>query len=166
MKEVASVKGCLFPAILEFKRRQALQTAGVVTRRVISSTPLTLGMELRKEIWALSEDSPASEDTEIEAVYNEEGLFVGDFNTYKLLSKYGIRPQKNEPSHSVCSIGFSPKEQKWYGWSHRAIFGYGVGDDFYHPDTAFGDGGKKPPSVILSLAEAEQAARNFARDVS
>lgn len=24
-------------------------------------------------------------------------------------------------------IGFSPKEEKWYGWSHRAIYGFGVG---------------------------------------
>ncbi|WP_138438568.1 hypothetical protein [Marinobacter alexandrii] len=25
------------------------------------------------------------------------------------------------------TIGFNPKEQKWYGWSHRAIFGFGIG---------------------------------------
>lgn len=24
-------------------------------------------------------------------------------------------------------VGFSPKENKWYGWSHRAIFGFGIG---------------------------------------
>ena len=27
----------------------------------------------------------------------------------------------------VACIGFSEKEQKWYGWSHRAIFGFGIG---------------------------------------
>ena len=26
-------------------------------------------------------------------------------------------------------IGFNPAEQKWYGWSHRAIFGFGVGSE-------------------------------------
>jgi hypothetical protein len=26
-----------------------------------------------------------------------------------------------------CSIGFCEKEQKWYGWSHRAIYGFGIG---------------------------------------
>ncbi len=26
-----------------------------------------------------------------------------------------------------CSIGWNEEEQKWYGWSHRAIFGFGVG---------------------------------------
>jgi hypothetical protein len=29
----------------------------------------------------------------------------------------------------VARIGFSEREQKWYGWSHRAIFGFGVGSE-------------------------------------
>lgn len=38
-----------------------------------------------------------------------------------------------------CSIGFNEEEQKWYGWSHRAIFGFGIGSQIkkessgYHP---------------------------------
>jgi hypothetical protein len=28
---------------------------------------------------------------------------------------------------SVCTIGFSPKDNKWYGWSHRAIYGFTIG---------------------------------------
>lgn len=24
-------------------------------------------------------------------------------------------------------VGFSPKDEKWYGWSHRAIFGFKIG---------------------------------------
>ena len=24
-------------------------------------------------------------------------------------------------------VGFSPKDQKWYGWSHRAIYGFEIG---------------------------------------
>ena len=27
------------------------------------------------------------------------------------------------------NIGFNPEQQKWYGWSHRAIFGFGVGSE-------------------------------------
>ncbi len=26
-------------------------------------------------------------------------------------------------------VGFSPKENKWYGWSHRAIYGFEVGSE-------------------------------------
>jgi hypothetical protein len=28
---------------------------------------------------------------------------------------------------SPINIGFNPDEEKWYGWSHRAIYGFGVG---------------------------------------
>ena len=27
-----------------------------------------------------------------------------------------------------ASIGWSEEEKKWYGWSHRAIYGFGIGD--------------------------------------
>jgi hypothetical protein len=42
-----------------------------------------------------------------------------------------IAQLKGELDHGyldrVCSIGFSEKEQKWYGWSHRAIYGFAPG---------------------------------------
>lgn len=31
-------------------------------------------------------------------------------------------------SHPEASIGWSEKEQKFYGWSHRAIYGFKIGD--------------------------------------
>lgn len=40
----------------------------------------------------------------------------------------------------VCQIGFQKEEQKWYGWSHRAIYGFEIsskvkkGDLSYSPD--------------------------------
>lgn len=33
--------------------------------------------------------------------------------------------------------GFSPTEQKWYGWSHRAIYGFGVGSKVSSGDCAY-----------------------------
>lgn len=30
---------------------------------------------------------------------------------------------------NTCCIAFNPIEQKWYGWSHRAIYGFGVGSE-------------------------------------
>jgi hypothetical protein len=36
--------------------------------------------------------------------------------------------QKRTPESNVCSIGFSERDQKWYGWSHRAYAGFGIGD--------------------------------------
>lgn len=29
----------------------------------------------------------------------------------------------------TACIGFNPIEQKWYGWSHRAIYGFGIGSE-------------------------------------
>ena len=45
-----------------------------------------------------------------------------------LCDKNGIAPELSEPDARVCSIGFSVREQKWYGWSHRAIYGFKIGD--------------------------------------
>lgn len=46
----------------------------------------------------------------------------------RLTRKYGITHfEKIDPSCSVYSIGFAPKDKKWWGWSHRAIFGFTIG---------------------------------------
>ena len=44
-----------------------------------------------------------------------------------------IQPLRNDPNGNggfglTAQIGFNDEEQKWYGWSHRAIYGFGVGD--------------------------------------
>lgn len=64
------------------------------------------------------------------AVYSKiDSGYVGrPEEAYKLLQQ-GIRDvQKSQDNHKVCSIGFHPEKQKWYGWSHRAMYGFGVGD--------------------------------------
>lgn len=55
--------------------------------------------------------------------------YIGTVERAKLLcDKRGIKPELAEPSDNVCSIGLCEKEQKWYGWSHRAMYGFGIGD--------------------------------------
>jgi hypothetical protein len=86
----------------------------------------------------------------------------------KFKEKHGIVSQKAKPSHCVHSIGFSEKEQKWYGWSHRAIAGFGKGDKIFEPNfgddkTPFVKHGKMP---IRNMADAEKSARGFAEYVS
>ena len=44
---------------------------------------------------------------------------------------------RRDDVHPVANIGFSEKEQKWYGWSHRAIFGFGVGSHVKKGDCAY-----------------------------
>jgi len=60
--------------------------------------------------------------------YNREGDWIGDPRwAYRLAKKWGIYPQKRKPEHDICSIGFSERKQRWYGWSQRAIKGFGIG---------------------------------------
>lgn len=86
----------------------------------------------------------------------------------KFKDQHGIMGQKAASTHSVHSIGFSEKEKKWYGWSHRAIVGFKVGDKIFEPKfgddkTLFVNHGSKP---IRNMGDAEQSARAFAKYVS
>ena len=54
-------------------------------------------------------------------------------------------------------------DNKFYGWSHRAIYGFGIGDKVT-TDTCGNDSGKE--YVIKDEKQAAQTAINFARDVS
>ena len=37
-------------------------------------------------------------------------------------------------SGRVACIGFAPAQNKWYGWSHRAMYGFGIGDEVHEGD--------------------------------
>lgn len=47
--------------------------------------------------------------------------FVGLEKDVRFFAKHEITEQLTH------GVGFSPKEGKWYGWSHRAIYGFQVG---------------------------------------
>lgn len=40
------------------------------------------------------------------------------------------------PGSTIC-IGYSPVDDKWYGWSHRAYFGFGIGSSVKKGDVAY-----------------------------
>lgn len=52
---------------------------------------------------------------------------VGMADNLKFLLRKGITEQIQSNNGNTACIGFNPEEQKWYGWSHRAIFGFGIG---------------------------------------
>ena len=67
--------------------------------------------------------------------YNKDGKYVGNEHSVKcLVQKWGIVPETIDDGHKVCSIGKSFKDGKWYGWSHRAIYGFSVGDEVKEGD--------------------------------
>jgi hypothetical protein len=85
-----------------------------------------------------------------------------------LCVKRGIRPERRTPESNVCSIGFSGHDGKWYGWSHRAIFGFKIGSKcakghcHYKPRSHGGRG----QWTARTVADARQMACDFAEGVS
>lgn len=58
-----------------------------------------------------------------------DGSYIGRGDDFcSLLEKGLVLIQKAAPTDNVASIAYCPKENKWYGWSHRAIYGFGIGD--------------------------------------
>ena len=60
--------------------------------------------------------------------YNNKGKYIGTIEKFKkLVIEKGIFPETFS-DNNVCSIGKSQIDGKWYGWSHRAIYGFSIGD--------------------------------------
>lgn len=70
--------------------------------------------------------------------YNAKGHYIGnEKDTRYLCLERKICPELADPTHSVCSIGYCEHERKWYGWSHRAIFGFEVGSVITKADCGY-----------------------------
>lgn len=65
------------------------------------------------------------------------GPYIGTSKWAYRLYKRGIKPELISKKHNICSIGFNEKEQKWYGWSHRAIYGFCIGSKVEKGDCAY-----------------------------
>ena len=126
------------------------------TVKILEVTPLAFGCELRREIVRspgfvvggdlddpVTQDitdilESAAGDMEMVSAYCPDGGYIGnEQDARRLIDEYGIAPQRATPSHNVCSIGFCEKDQKWYGWSHRAIYGFGPGSAVKRGDCAY-----------------------------
>jgi hypothetical protein len=74
------------------------------------------------------DDVPNSYVSKIDGSYL---TFVGLENDLNFLLKFGVTDQIQSGFKipSTSNIGFNPTAQKWYGWSHRAIYGFGIGGE-------------------------------------
>lgn len=105
------------------------------------------------------------------------GDSLRDVGLLNSLGSRGIKPEPREMDHSACSIGLGA-DGKWYGWSHRAIVGFGVGDALFDarcldPESPqYMKGAEDTPFVklghktIRTESQARQAAENFAEYMS
>ena len=54
--------------------------------------------------------------------YNNDDKYIGTLEFLEMLIKeHGLSQIQSYGENDICSIAFCEKEQKWYGWSHRAI---------------------------------------------
>lgn len=151
-------------------------------RTVLKTRHYRAGYEVRTELLSGPEyGMPEGESMTMQSAYTPSGDYIGTSrDAHFLCSKRGIKPGKAQASHRVCSIGFCDKEQKWYGWSHRAIHGFAVGDTVTEGDCVAQSGWtdeylaehpKKDLSlpvgfVAYTLEDARRMAVAFAESVS
>jgi hypothetical protein len=77
----------------------------------------------------------------------------------------GIKGQSLGGDSTVHSYGKAEADGKWYGWSHRAIYGFGVGDTV-KAGTIGNDHENAKDFVIKTDDQAKDMAIAFAKDVS
>lgn len=134
------------------------------------------GYEVRTEMW--DPEGRGGDKIEMKSAYSlPEGYYIGDpKKAHHLWKKYGItRWELSDPENTVASIGWSPSKQKWFGWSHRAIWGYKPGQVMKKGDIGVegGDGlggpgtGSFPAGYeIKDFDDARRAAVEFAKCVA
>ena len=97
-------------------------------RKVLNVRHYKAGYETRTEEVSMPETG-TDKPVVMKSAYTLDGYYIGSSKrAYRLVVKRGIKPEKISPEHNVCSIGFSERDQQWYGWSHRAICGFRIGD--------------------------------------
>jgi len=79
-----------------------------------------------------------TDGTCLKVAYTVDGKYIGSEENAKQLLERGITEQLQPASDGdTCSIGFNPSEQKWFGWSHRAIYGFGMGSEVKKGDCGY-----------------------------
>ncbi len=121
------------------------------------------GCELRKEELTDADTGLLDDESMTwEMVYAPDGGLVGpESEAYELVVKRGILPERRKPEFSGCSVGFSERDQKWYGWSHRGAHGFSIGSQYF---AEFGDEDKG--RIIANLDEARESAYRFSEAVN
>ena len=67
----------------------------------------------------------------IKYAVSKSGQYIGTpRDAWRLVNVAGISVfERRNPTSKVCSIGYCLHKKKWYGWSHRAIFGFKKKED-------------------------------------
>ncbi len=119
-------------------------------KEILKTRQYTAGYVVRHEL--IDGRQYGGEDCTMVSAYTPDGAYIGDSKwAYRLCTIRGIKPEvpqsesadgdiANRGRGFTCSIGFCAREEKWYGWSHRAIYGFGIGSTVQRGDCAYTPG--------------------------
>lgn len=104
----------------------------VVKRTLVKSHEL---YDVFEEDWLSHwEDKPSDDTITMTVARNKGGNYIGDPSMAEALcGKHGIAPECRDPD-VACAFGWSEKKQKYFGWSHRALVGFSIGDKVFDAD--------------------------------
>ena len=79
------------------------------------------------------------EEIDIVSYYTEDGKYLGDKDTamYLIKKKQIDTFEYSTPDSTIVTVGYNSNTQTWYGWSHRAIFGFTIGSTCKMGDSHF-----------------------------
>ena len=100
--------------------------------------------DVRVEMWKTYRNDPG---TSMISAYSKEGYYIG--SPEEIADKYimyGICEDLT-PLIENIQCGYSPRDQKYYGWSHRGIYGFGIGSKVKKGDLAY------IPSIMEEMRE-------------
>ncbi len=130
-------------------------------------TVVKVKYEVRVETVAIDESNPV----DMLSYYNDDGKYIGDTDAFRrLVVDREIDPITYD-DNKVCSIGKSRMDGKWYGWSHRAICGFQIGDEVKEGDCCASSGWTEKylenhpddkPLPIGFVAETEEDCKKMA----
>ena len=145
--------------------------------------------DLVEEEWRLAGTDP----TVMEVYRTKDGAFIECRhrgkrpNLIKHIARLGIWAEPGTQGSDICTIGKSDVDGRWYGWSHRAIQSFGLGDKIFEERFNSSkmcrsckkgeacEGRPCPSSIpfrehgrrtVKTDADAKQAATNFANYIS
>lgn len=100
----------------------------------------------------------------IKTAVTPNGHYIGDPKfAHHLCVVRGITPELIDDKHGVCSVG-KDKHGKWWGWSHRAIYGFKKGSKLRAGDV--GEETLPRGFVAKDEADARAMAVAFASEVA
>lgn len=128
--------------------------------KVKDLNPNTLRMKTYKRVGYVKTDIPIEKRSFKNIPKYADGKNKVDWKEW-----LGIKGEKISSSHQVNSIGKSEADGAWWGFSHRACYGFKVGDTVKAGSIGNDHEGAKD-FVIKSEDQAKEMAIKFAKDVA